>query len=510
MHYAAVTAVTNPASGQRQWLTVFDNVSSTYPSAFNTHTDLYNAVGWALSGDITGTSWTPYEPDAGWEESNWTPGPPSDGQPFMGWRGDPTVTVIGDPPNGQTAMIVSMVASTASISDVAYLMSTNGGASWGSPTYLTQQADGGAFVGAGDIDQPQVTSNAHSPYSTFAAWSSDITNPPTLNGWITSINNITYAPSSSSSAPSTWNTSTTTGSANSPKKLPFSNVVRPKLAISSVACGGTTHEIVWVAWTDLDQGRVCNVSGPTATANWYLTIFDNTTNAWYGSQIWVDTDTTWPNCVGNGMSNVVNSDEATPAIVAVNTMAAIAHNRSTPLGSRIRIDQYRLTCSDAGVLVVTNTRSDLSPDPCYYAGSSQWCYGADGGAHIGNGPDGGNVNNDQWGPALALKGPRLMATWYDTSGDVSNSNVRVNATVNALGQNPFLSGSSPLIFTVTATSDAGQQVPWPQYTGVWWDYQGIGFDSVSGTFLAAWGGDGRLVNDAASGPSGVWAARVQP
>ncbi len=108
--------------------------------------------------------------------------------------------------------------------------------------------------------------------------------------------------------------------------------------------------------------------------------------------------------------------------------------------------------------------------------------------------------------------PELLVTWYDTSFDPTNSLVRVNCAVSTFSSQPFFSGATSLISQVStaSTSPAGQIVPWGDQLAQWTDYQGIGVDVGSQSFLAAWGGDGRLVNSTANGPAGVWTARITP
>ena len=108
-------------------------------------------------------------------------------------------------------------------------------------------------------------------------------------------------------------------------------------------------------------------------------------------------------------------------------------------------------------------------------------------------------------------------TWYDTSGDPGNTLVRINGALEpgGLGFNPFWNGTTTNIMaiSVAGTSPPGQTVPWDMTKAQWWDYQDIGVDWINhasnNTFLAAWGGDARLVNGG-TGASGVWTARVTP
>ncbi len=118
--------------------------------------------------------------------------------------------------------------------------------------------------------------------------------------------------------------------------------------------------------------------------------------------------------------------------------------------------------------------------------------------------------------------PEFLVTWYDTSGDPTNTMTRVNYAVNTtfgIADNPFFTtaadgGMTPTIFPLSVTSPSppgfpGQAIPWASNSVAWWDYQGIGVDPGSQSFFAAWGGDGRLVNSMANGPSGVWGVQLQ-
>lgn len=342
------------------------------------------------------------------------------------------------------------------------------------------------------------------PYSTFAAWTSSATSIPATS-YINSIDNVTFAPGSSSSASGTWNVNTATGNAFSAKKIFTSNngIVRPKIAVATIpwkgtGCSGGAHEIVYVAWSDNPYGRTCTPA--TGSVSWKMTIFDNTANTWAPAIYDLASDPAWPLCVSNGA--VVNNSN--PYLTTYRNTVAVVHNRSSSLGTRIEVDRLSVTCNN-NQLSTSPVTVAVAPDPCYYPGGPTWC----GTGHTGgNGADGGNVINDQWGARVAFQfngAQYMLVTWYDTSGDETNTMARVNGAINTSGiaGDPFRVGSTSTIYRVSQSAGAGEAVPWSATLAPWWDYQGIGVDTTNHTFLAAWGGDARLVNPTANGPSGT-------
>lgn len=533
-HYASTVAAVNPSTGTWHWVTAYDTCSWATPASgdlqcdawTNTHTSS-GLLGWSVSSDLTGSSWTANVPPPGAEESMWPLfGPPSQGGTFTGWAGDATLALIGNPPSGSQIIMASAVTSDVSgLSDIGSLVSTDGGSSWGMPQVVSAQHTGG------NADQPQVITNQSAPYSTFVTWTSFAHSPQDV-AYFTSINNVTLTPGSSSSAPNTWDAGSPTGPARTPKLLmnaPQNEAIRPKMAVSTIAwtgpgCTGGPHEIVFFAWSDFKQGRVCGTGidpGP-GPVNWYLTAFDNTANQWLLDangiplQIQIDHDPSWPTCIGSQHVNLLNVDLAEARLVALGNYIAVVHNQSTPEGTRIRESVWSISCNNNQLAAPTLITNNQSPSWCYRAFGSGYCTSADGGQPGGNGYDGGVVVNDQWGPTIALlpsTPPKVLITWYDTAGDDTNGNVRIVGALNAtsITANPFMNGSTPNEVFISVPTGS-QTVPWTITAAPWYDYQDLAPDYLahtgSGTFMATWGGDARQVS--ANAPSGVWAARVTP
>jgi len=528
MHYADAVSATDPGTFTSHWLVAYDNCSRSTPGVGYLQCDPnYGWIGWSVSSDITGSTWSPNIPPPGWEQSNWIPpGSPSTGGTFLGWGGDPTIALIGNvqsnaslPPDGTRVLMASLAISNLGggsyPSDVATLLSSDGGQTWATPRYVST-----AIAGGVDVDQPQVVTNSSPPYSTVIAWSSNTTSlSPPPEGWILSIDNTTYMPGSST-APGTWNINSPTGNAFSAKKIMNQNnnaAIRPKIAVGSIpwtggnGCNGGTHELIYAVWTTNPFGRVCGIQ-PPQSVSWNMAIFDNTANAWAPTTYNIANDAAWPTCVGSGPNGFDQplADIDNAALVTDGNIVAIAHNQSTPRGARISLHEWSVTCSN-GQLQAVPANLALSPDPCYVAGLPSWCPQGYTGP---NGPGGTNIVNDQWGPKLAFQKnngvPYLLVTWYDTQGDPTNGNVHINGAMNTTGitGNPFWVGTTSTIFPVSVAGSSSETVPWGATLGLWWDYQGLGVDPVSHSFLAAWGGDARFVNTTANGPSGVWTARI--
>jgi len=554
MHYASVLSAKFPGTGIWHWVVAFDNLSFDQPLVgFIGNNDKVNLMGWNYSSTLTGSSWQPVPgptaPIGPWEETHWVPsGTPSTcttTNSWYGWLGDPTIALIGNAahsasgPDGTSLMMAGLTTTPGSYpvgNDVAVVLSQDGGQTFSSlwnggatKSYLSQPT-GGCFT-----DSPQIVSNPSAPYSTFASWTSYINNPPLPEvGWLTSINNIwPYVPGTSSSA-AHW-----TGSAIPVNGNPKNGVRWPKIAVANVpwayggngCTGAATHEIVYVAYVPetVTIGHSCIAMGNPTTipVTWLLTAYDNTANTWAPVQT-VDVDPVWPECIAEGENeplqtgSIQNSNLPFPSVATQGPFVAVAHNQWTSRGTRIRVGTWAATCSNNN-LNLAPVNIFQAPDPCYHIGGNTWCPPGGGG---GNGADGGNVVNDQWGAQVAfqLKGatPEFLVTWYDTSGDPTNTMTRVNYAVNqtiGITGNPFFTtaadgGTIPTIFQLSETSPsppgfAGQAIPWASNSAAWWDYQGIGVDPGSQSFFAAWGGDGRLVNGMANGPSGVWGVQLQ-
>lgn len=416
----------------------------------------------------------------------------------------------------------------------AMLISNTGGGSWivdpslYSPYYVSQPE--GGF----DVDQPCVTSNPAPPYSTFVSWNNATSNTPMQLGYIASINNVTFQPSSSSSAPGTWDANTLTGNANTPKRIEaFAGALRPKIAVSTIpwntgtnGCnmGNATHELVWVAWSTALIGRPCDslVTSVTLDVTWKMTVFDNSDdgygNAWSSVIVPLGEDPQWPLCIGTGevepsqTHNPRQSNNAEPHLAATGSFAAVAHNQWTALGTRILVYHVTAACKNNGLVVSESPVSiNQSPDPCYDIGGFGWCPPG----HTGpNGPNGTNVLNDQWGAQIAFQfdgsTPETLVTFYSTAED-ENQSVAVYAAMGSHGGlggpigNAFSDGTSTTVYRLS-NPGVGEVVPWDDTIATWFDYQGIGVDPSTQSFLAAWGGDGRLVSG--GGQSGVFTSHI--
>jgi|ERR1700722_8239163 len=104
----------------------------------------------------------------------------------------------------------------------------------------------------------------------------------------------------------------------------------------------------------------------------------------------------------------------------------------------------------------------------------------------------------------------LVVTWYDTrplSGGLESPN---NNLVSIWGGQSvgFTTNAFPMssAFRVGNASDAGQTVPWNHLLNQWADYQALGMNSSTYSFLAGWGGDSRYGggNDA-----GIWTTIIK-
>ncbi len=203
----------------------------------------------------------------------------------------------------------------------------------------------------------------------------------------------------------------------------------------------------------------------------------------------------------------------------VSPEVAIVYDRSgvNGRGTRIEVASFTMHVTLNGGQCVLDKNGPInlveSPDPCYAIGGFNWCQPGGGGGG-GNGADGGNVTNDQWAPQAAFQwanpvaqtGPEFIVTWYDTSGDPTNTLELVRGAGNITGLlgNPFF---TPTLTPTIKQLSNGAGVPWAHNQDQWSDYQGIGVDYINNKFLAAWGGDARA---APGGPSGVMTALITP
>ena len=530
MHEVALTPALDPGMGTWRWVGVFNNVSDPAgpPSGISPNNQLLqNSIGWSVSTDLTGTSWpSPQTPPDGTEKTMWVPtGTPTDGSTFIGWNGDPSVAIVGDPTYlmgptyGTVLVLTNVIASSAQPdagADVGMLVSTNGGNTWGSAQYVTDQA----IVGGGLVDQPQIASNPNPPYGTFVTWINSDTYPPGPTAWLTSIKNHTFQPNSSS-----YNAFWT-----QPIKINGggANIIHPKMAVGNVTwCDTSTHELVYLAWPDGDDNRCDEPLGQNTApfmVSWSLAVWDNTANAWLGPFAPFDVDPNWPPCISvqqqPAYTNNANVSLAATTAASGTGLLALAYDKETPIGTRIIVKTFQPQCSGGGFNLGL-LQSFQAPDFCYDSNGGTgpgWCQPPPGNTGGGNGGGGTNVTNDQWAPQIAFlqKGPtpELLVTWYDTSGDPANAAVRVNMALNTNGfmGSPFVSGANFSIFQLSLPRYPVDQIPWPitnasGYRAEWWDYHAIGVDRlVSQSFFAAWGGDFRSYSY--SGPTGIFGAQI--
>ncbi len=270
-----------------------------------------------------------------------------------------------------------------------------------------------------------------------------------------------------------------------------------------------------MAWPEVVSGLYagrCNGTQSLVHVSWRWAVYDTVDQVWFPpvGNWTIDDDTAWPNCVGNPINvgyptgwNSTNQPFA--SVAAFHNQVAFVHDRSGShgLGTRVSIHDYALVCS-GGTQVPAPGPIYEAPDPCY---NTAGCNFVDGGPG-GNGPDGGVVVADEWGAVLSFLGPpavpnqELLLTWYGMRDDTTFNNqfarVYGGVTGNIWG-NPFL------MMQPVAVGTPGQAVPWDHNLAPWWDYQAIGADATSNSFLAAWGGDARY-----GGPTAIWTARVFP
>ena len=298
--------------------------------------------------------------------------------------------------------------------------------------------------------------------------------------------------------------------------------MHPTFAFGNLTpCGGTQpDEFIFVAWPDNQPVNArCGGTQQLEDMRWHWAAYDTATNTWYpnhGSADWlIDQDTAWPDCIANpidvtGPGGAVgwnSTNEPFVSVAALNNQVVFAYDRSgtSGLGTRIQMKGFTLQCKGNKLIPVAGP-SVQSPDPCYRPGGG--CGGGDGGGTGGNGPDGGFVTVDEWGPVVSFlpnppSNPPLVVTWYTTRDDPTFNNQYATVYVGrafGLFSDPFIN-----IMPAAAKVLATDQVPWDHNSAPWWDYQALAKDPSSDTFLAAWGGDGRT-----GAPSGAWTARIFP
>jgi hypothetical protein len=453
-------------------------------------------------------------------------------------------------------------------SDIATLLSTNGGQTWGAPfpSNTVQYISNPNGLGC---DQPQVVTNQKFPYSTFVAYSCGGTTypPATTIGWFTSLNNTNTpwlgAPGISSSAPTGVWTGQPKYILNSGTNL-GQQIIRPKIAVGNItwpaACGsppGGVHELVYFAWAEGAWfPRSCPNGYPPAylpwpnspaPITWNAAVWDNTAGTWFSGfggtspYLQLDRDPMWDLCVGGGnvSPTAADSNSAQPSLATDGATVAIAFVRSGTgssmgLGTRIQMASFGMAVNTTTCTLEQDPHLPLNltmaPSPCYYASggwSDTWCPPGSGGGGGHNGADGGNVINDQWGPQMAYQlvglHEKFVVTWYDTAGDTTNTMARVMGAGNVNGMpafgSPFFTTSLGVdggpVFTATISQISvpvgAQVIPWAHSQTNWYDYEGIGVDYYAqngGKMLAAWGGDAR--NVPGGGASGVWTALLTP
>lgn len=471
-------------STQQHWVVGFNGApgsSCTLGGSCNTE------MGWSYSSDLGGTSWTPNFQSSGSQFGTPASRNPSDGNTFAGIVGDPSLVPVYDPNitnHAQRVIYTGIANSSVNVgTDVIALLSNDGGITWGHPNWVNTVSTGL------NIDNPVAASNSASPYSTYVAW---------LGGsgaGTTQISKIAYDSSFNftASAPST----VPVGSSGS--------ILHPAIAMGKLANCDGTHEAVYVAWATA-AGRCPDATSSNIFANsWWYAVYDTVDATWYGP--WqAESDSNWPNCVGSPLNVDGGDNDPRPRLAADpnGTNFWLAHTQSSTYGTRVSVDPLLLACV-GGTIQPTSGGTPLRPkDPCYRFNpdGSPACYGADGGLTGGNGPDGGIVVNDEWGPAIAfLTNPtsgdaELVVTWYDTRGDQSNRNVAIQGASGINGANPFNTA-----FAVSS----GSGVPWDHTLAAWWDYQALGIDLTSYKFLSSWGGDAR----SSAATSGIWSAVIQ-
>lgn len=468
----AFAAGTTSPTGAGRWVVGFNY------TGFGSST----TAGWAYSSDATGTSWSIFDIAGAGILGFGDPGnSPYDGQPFGGWRSDPSLTAITDPALSDSGkrLMYTMVACTngcSATNDVVIALSTDGGGTWGNAAYVNGDHTKGGGVG---VDNPWIATNAVSPYHSFVAWTNQ------ENGaWLA---RVEYS-NPTDGGPITFAASNYT----QPPLPTGKNVFHPRIAVGQFTdCSSNLHEAVFYAFgTSTTLGR-CAFDGGIGSAaqSYYFDVYDVPSNTWYGPFGLYSTPS-WPNCVGGGTGTSCTSSPGAPHCasndprphIAVDPLATngtyyVTHTFPTNRGTRIAIETGSLGCSGT----TTPTRHS-DPNPCDLGPLG--C--------TTTGPDGGPWIQDEWGPTVATDyngtTPRVVVTYYGTRDDTNNVNTSLYMTYS---EDRGLHWSTPSAITF-AKPDAGETVPWDYHLGDWSDYQSLTSSSPDGGFLGAWGGDCRL------------------
>jgi hypothetical protein len=479
---------------------------------------LSNDIGWAWTDGLTATIWN-VGIDAG------AFGDPCDGGQCMSddatfsvGRADPYLATVTNPSTNESEagvnigpqVVYTMPAfSTLGNSDVMVSLSNNGGQSYNWSHLLSTSQTGTK------VDNPTVASHLTTPYSIYATWS---------NGGPGYVSKVAYT----GTAPTyTLGPVTPLPNAQIYTNGTNGNVYHPGIAMGEVTCGTTAHELAYITWADNVAGAGCpnTTDGsvpPNQTVNWYFAAYDTNNGAdnstagpnndgWWGPWL-IDTDDSWPGCIGNEVdAGLVADNDVRPRIAAETSQPVIwvAYVKHSVEGTRVNLAQEGLVCTDNVITRVTG-----GPPPYVWP---SWCYDpntcsnspADGGPPYNNSTGTWYTVNDQWGPAIAFAPApsqrELVVTWYDTRKDPNNNLVTIwggQAVGFTTDVYPYLSAA----FQVGNVSDAGQTVPWNHLLNQWADYQALGMNSSTYTFLAGWGGDSRYGggNDA-----GIWTAIIK-
>jgi hypothetical protein len=483
----------------------------------------------------------------------------SDNNPFGGLGGDPSMATVtnqnnnGSSPVSTTGLQVVYTnggnSSATSFVDWIVAISNDGGHTFGHPHLLTSTSTGGGShlsggQQVGNVDNATVASHLVSPWSIFAAWNV----PNTGAGYMTQIQ---YGPAPGFS----WG-----GLTGSPQNtIPLSNplgstaaaIYHPAVAIGQLTncSSGATDEIVYVAFSDYWSGAGCPPNGggwSSHAVGWWLAAFDASnptggpsSSGWYGP--WqIDSDSAWPGCVGgDGGTPPSNADRAQydndvrPRIAAEPQadLLWIADNHHSPYGTQIQITQVGLVCCTSGSCNGTFVPGTGGPAPvspktkCWETGGICVQNPMDP-THPYNNPGGtGYTINDQWGPALAFErnpstgNRQLVANWYDTREDLHNVLTNIYGMYdveNTINISNMIANTTRV--GANSGTPTGQNVPWDHTLnnnnglGGWWDYQALAGETVTNTFIGAWGGDNRMCDASlgcGTGPGagdGIWSA----
>ena len=362
--------------------------------------------------------------------------------------------------------------------DVAVLVSTDGGQTFGNMHYVNTPDTGQ------DTDQPRIATNPVWPYDTWVTWTGH--NQHWIN-WIKYDASLSFAHGVPVSIESAY-----------PASMPNPVVKFPRVAVGPVPnCQvGAPHEGVYVTWAAVSSDTRCDWHAYVPGMQWWYSVFDVDANAWAPGGPWqIDAaDPTWPECIGGGSPRDDFSTNQPSADIALDPSTGwfwAAHSQSTPhTGTRATLFKNRMVCQGGTLTPAVGGGATVSfqpPDPCY--DTAQPC--VPGGMNGPAGPDGapaGYVVNDNWGASVAFQQkpvgagtvPVLLMTWLDTRGDPGN----MQAGLWGVTTDDYGATYSP-IFLVSGAS-------WDYTANRWWDYNGIGVDATQGAFFPAWGGDARF------------------